>query len=34
MQEHVETLSRLRDDTIARVHEIDLGVRFDAPAAE
>ena len=33
-QEHVETLSRLRDDTIARVHQIYPSVKFDAPAAE
>jgi len=33
-QAHFETLSRLRDDTIARVHQIDPSVKFDAPAAE
>jgi hypothetical protein len=32
-EEHIETLTLLRDATIARVHEIDPTVQFDVPDA-
>jgi hypothetical protein len=31
-QEQIETLTRLREETIARVHEIDPSIEFDNPA--
>jgi hypothetical protein len=33
-QEQIDMLTRMRQDTIARVYEIDPGVQFEGPSGE